>query len=91
MPQYHPLFPAGTPVRVASRAVLEEFKRTWHYHHALHDDQLKYADQVFEVARVDIYHMGDLLYVLQGIPGFYWHEQVLVAVDQLGSAPAKDP
>ena len=75
---YNCEFPAGTPVRVASRDVLEKFHHEWKYHHKLTAEQLEYHNRVAVVERASIYHGGDELYELKGIPGI-WHEQCLKA------------
>jgi len=78
MPLYDALYPVGTPVRIADRDALEQFRASWHYHNPLRDEQLAYADQPATVKQVGFYHGGDVLYELDGIPGT-WHEQVLRA------------
>lgn len=69
-------FPVGTRVRVANRAALEEFMRTWKYHHKLEAEQLEHAGVVAAVKWLGFYHGGDELYALDGVPGI-WHEQCL--------------
>ena len=76
MPRYKELYPAGTEVRVVPRERLEDFRRTWRYHHALQEEQLPYAGSVARVATVGFYHGGDVLYTLGDIPGI-WHEVCL--------------
>jgi hypothetical protein len=76
---YNAEFPAGTHVRIVDRNHLEEFKRTWHYHHPLTDEQLAYAGQRAQVKAVGFYHGGDELYTLAGVPGL-WHECCLACV-----------
>jgi len=73
---YNELFPAGTRVRIAQRQLLEEFKRTWKYHHKLRNEQLDWAGQMAIVKGVAFYHGGDPIYTLSGVPGL-WHEQCL--------------
>jgi hypothetical protein len=75
-PAYKELYPAGTEVRVVPREKLEDFRRTWRYHHALEDGQLPYAGGMARVASVGFYHGGDVLYTLENIPGI-WHEVCL--------------
>lgn len=77
---YNAEFPAGTHVRLADRDSLEEFKRTWRYHHPLTEEQLDYAGRTALVKSAGYYHGGDELYTLDGIPGI-WHERCLLAVD----------
>ena len=74
---YKAAYPKGTSVRIADRAFLEDFMANWKYHHKLQRGQLEYADRQTTVENVGYYHGGDPLYVLEGIPGFYWHEQCL--------------
>lgn len=75
------LYPAGSMVRVASKDVLEEFKRTWKFHHPLREAQLKYSGLVAKVRGVGYYHGGDALYTLDRTSDFVWHEQCLGPVD----------
>jgi hypothetical protein len=72
-------FSEGTRVRVATRTVLEEFLRSWKLHNKLKQSQLQYAGQTAEVEKNYMYHGGDVLYELKGIPGV-WHEQCLEPV-----------
>ena len=48
MPQpYDPAkFKDGSTVQIGSRAQLEEFLRTWQYHHKLQPEQLAHADRI---------------------------------------------
>lgn len=73
---YKEAFPVGTEVCVADRTILENFVKTWKYHHKLKSEQLSYANSVAKVSEVSFYHGGDVLYSLVGIPGL-WHEQCL--------------
>ncbi len=73
---YNESFPAGTWVRIAERAALDEFIETWKFHNPLKVEQLASAGSVAEVENVGFYHGGDALYTLKGIPGV-WHEQCL--------------
>jgi len=76
MAQYKEDFPVGSKVRIADALELQEFQRTWQYHHKLRPEQLTYAGRIAEVQKVGFYHGGDVLYELHGIPGI-WHEQCL--------------
>jgi hypothetical protein len=76
---YKEEFPNGSRVKIADRAFLEDFLRTWKFHHKLEPDQLRFADKTTEVKSVGFYHGGDELYELNGVPGT-WHEQCLRAV-----------
>jgi hypothetical protein len=73
MPPYREAYAEGTKVRVADRAALDDFHRTWKLHHPLTPRQLEYADCVANVTDVHRYHGGDVLYTLEGVPGT-WHE-----------------
>jgi hypothetical protein len=69
-------FPEGSAVLVRDRHFLEEFHRSWHYHHPLDPEQLDYAGTAAQVEDVGYYHGGDVLYKLREIPGI-WHEVCL--------------
>ena len=84
MPGYAERFPVGTQVKVVPEDQLQEFRRTWRYHHALEDVQMPYAGTVARVATVGFYHGGDVLYTLENIPGI-WHE---VCLDSAGASNA---
>jgi len=81
---YNADFPVGTEVRIASRAFMEEFKKTWRYHHPLTLEQLPFAGATAEVERLGYFHGGDELYWLKGVIGV-WHEQCSSA------DPPRDP
>ena len=55
---------------------LEEFRKTWKWHHPLQEEQLRYSGATSVVQDVGFYHGGDELYELEGIPGI-WHEACL--------------
>jgi hypothetical protein len=76
MAGYHEHFPVGSQVRIATTAELQEFRRTWNYHHKLDIKQLEYAGRIATVQEVGFYHGGEVLYELDGVPGI-WHEQCL--------------
>jgi hypothetical protein len=63
-------------VQVASHDELNEFLRTWRYHHKLRPEQLEFAGRISRVEDVSFYHGGDVLYALADIPGI-WHERCL--------------
>lgn len=65
-------------MRIADKASLEQFQREWKHHHKLAPNQLGYHGQIAMVERASVYHGGDELYELKGIPGI-WHEQCLIA------------
>lgn len=73
---YKEAFPVGSKVYIADRAFLDEFKRTWEYHHKLRPEQLTYAGRQTTVAEVGFYHGGDPVYTLSDVPGL-WLEQCL--------------
>jgi hypothetical protein len=73
---YEEKFPVGTNVRVAEREFLEDFMRSWKYHHPLETQQLDFAGVSAAVRAVGFYHGGDALYNLAEIPGT-WHEVCL--------------
>jgi hypothetical protein len=75
---YTEKFPVGSRVRIADLEFLEEFKRSWKYHHPLESMQLERAGVVATVSKVGFYHGGDVLYQLEGILGT-WHEACLQA------------
>jgi hypothetical protein len=78
MSGYRERFPTGSRVRVALIGALETFRRAWRFHHPLTDQQIEYAGTVATVKDVGFYHGGDVLYVLDGVPGI-WHEVCLLA------------
>jgi hypothetical protein len=80
---YKESFPVGTTVEIASRAELDEFRRTWRFHHPLTEEQGTCAGRVVRVASVGFYHGGDVLYTLEGVPGI-WYQRCL----RLADAPA---
>ena len=73
---YNADFPDGSKVRIKSRLFLENFRRTWKYHHPLEESQVAYGGRVAEVDSVSYYHGGDELYQLRRVPGI-WHEECL--------------
>lgn len=79
---YNIEFPIGSRVKTASRATLEDFLRSWKYHSKLQPEQIDYHDRIARVEDASVYHGGDELYRLEGIPGI-WHEQCLVAYENL--------
>jgi len=63
-------------VRIADRQRLQEFMKTWTYHHKLNPEQLTQAGEVAQVQKVGFFHGGDVLYELRGLSGI-WHEACL--------------
>jgi hypothetical protein len=86
VPNYKENFPVGSSVRIADSQRLEEFRRTWKYHHKLDPEQLKHAGEIGEIEKVGFYHGGDVLYKLRGLPGI-WHEQCLDPVTPATTSP----
>jgi hypothetical protein len=76
---YSEAFPVGRRVRTAPRPELERFRDEWKHHNPLSVEQLNFAASEAIVREVGFYHGGDVLYVLDGIPGV-WHEQCLVGL-----------
>ena len=76
MPRYNPMFDVRSDVKILDRASLEYSQRIWKSHNNLKQAQLEYADRVAKVKMVGIYPGGDVLYELEGLPG-YWHEECL--------------
>ena len=85
MVPYKEQFPKGSRVSIAPHARLEDFRRTWHFHHPLNAEQLRFAGQEAIVQQVMFYHGGDILYVLKDVPGI-WHEACLMNVVPNGAA-----
>jgi hypothetical protein len=82
MPDYNASYPDGSQVKIASRAVLEEFQRTWKFHDKLTIGQLRYADSNAIVKSHGYYFGGTALYWLEDVPGT-WHECCLLAASTL--------
>jgi hypothetical protein len=78
MGAYKEEFPVGSSVKIIDTIELEEFARSWKYHHPIQREQMEFAGKTTEVESVAFYHGGDALYKLGGLPG-YWHEQCLTA------------
>ena len=79
-PYYDPAkFNKGALVHISGRSKLEEFLRTWQLHHKLEPGQLVYGGRQAVVKASYMYHGGDVLYELEGVPGI-WHEQLLEPV-----------
>lgn len=76
MTQYKAEFPIGTRVRIRNEQFLRDFARNWEYHHALDDNQFRFAGVQTTVSAVSFYHGGDVLYQLAEVPGV-WHEVCL--------------
>jgi hypothetical protein len=82
MGAYKEEFPVGSAVKIVDTIELEEFARSWKYHHPLQREQMDFAGKTTKVEGVAFYHGGDALYRLLGLPG-YWHEQCLAAATKL--------
>ncbi|MGO9996110.1 MAG: hypothetical protein ACLPTF_26885 [Steroidobacteraceae bacterium] len=73
---YTEKFPVGSSVLIADGDVLEHFRQTWKLHNPLLPEQLAFAASRATIASIGFYHGGDVLYVLEGLPGV-WHESCL--------------
>jgi predicted Rdx family selenoprotein len=73
---YGALYPVRSKVRIADRTELETFARDWKLHNPLTPEQISLAGQTTTVQSIGYYHGGDILYVLDGLPGV-WHETCL--------------
>jgi hypothetical protein len=77
MAAYDPAkFEDGAAVRISTRAELERFLQTWNLHNKLQPEQLLYGGETATVEKSFMYHGGDVLYQLKGVPGI-WHERLL--------------
>ena len=76
MTAYRERFPAGTRVRIASLAELEQFRQNWAFHDPLTLAQLGSAGRETVVKEVGFYHGGEPLYALKDVLGV-WHEACL--------------
>ncbi|MGC2661998.1 MAG: hypothetical protein WA324_28895 [Bryobacteraceae bacterium] len=56
---YKATFPVGSKVRIVPQPALDEFARTWKYHHKLQPEQMRYAGASAIVRDVSFYHGGD--------------------------------
>jgi hypothetical protein len=66
----------GDTVRINDREALEAFARSWKLHHPLETSQIAFGGQTAKVRTSAMYHGGDILYELEGVPGI-WHQQLL--------------
>ena len=80
---YKEQFAKGSRVKIADSSFLDEFLRTWKFHHKLRPEQLSYTDKIANVKAVGFYHGGDVLYELRGVPAL-WHERCLRPVERKG-------
>jgi hypothetical protein len=71
-------FEKGSYVKIASHDALEAFQHDWRSHHPLQDEQLGYSGRVARVSDLMMYHGGDILYDVEGVPGL-WHQSCLMA------------
>jgi hypothetical protein len=74
---YWERYPVGSPVKIAPLEELEEFMKTYKYHHALVPEQLEYAGMLTIVRTVGYYHGGDVVYTLEATEKFAWLEPSL--------------
>jgi hypothetical protein len=76
MPPYKELFPVSQRVRIRETEVLMAFQKSWTLHHPISDEMVSFAGTSAVVKSVGFYHGGDVLYVLENVPGT-WHEGCL--------------
>jgi hypothetical protein len=76
MPPYKELFSVGQRVRIRASEALVNFQKSWTLHHPISDEMVSFADTSAVVKSVGFYHGGDVLYVLENVPGT-WHEGCL--------------
>jgi hypothetical protein len=76
MPDFRERFTTGSRVRVVPKVALETFKRAWRFHHPLTNQQIEFGGALAMVKEIVPYHGGDVLYVLDSVPGI-WHEVCL--------------
>jgi hypothetical protein len=69
------------------RSALDGFAKTWKYHDPLMPEQLAFAGREATVKSVGFYHGGDVLYVLNDVPGI-WHERCLEPLES-ASVPSR--
>jgi len=62
-------FRQGEVVCVIDRTALEEYVRTWRWHHPLRPEQQMHAGAAARVRRSFMYHGVDMLHELDGLPG----------------------
>jgi hypothetical protein len=74
-------FHKGDAVRIADGPTLDEFFRSYRFHHRLQEFQLEFAGRTAKVKASYMYHGGDMLYELEDVPGL-WHEQLLDVGEQ---------
>jgi hypothetical protein len=91
MPDYFSIFKKGDTVRIKDSEYLEDFQRTWKYHHNITDEQKRHAGKTDTVASFAYYHGGDVLVELEKAPGV-WHEELLEEAVPVGERfiPASD-
>jgi hypothetical protein len=83
-------FQVGDAVQIATRVTLDEFSRTWKLHHPLQSNQFQHAGQIVKVVNSFMYHGGDILYELEGVPG-RWHQQLLAAPESQSDGNPRSP
>jgi hypothetical protein len=79
---YNAAYAVGAEVRIAARSALGGFAKTWKLHNPLTIEQLPFAGRQATVPSVGYYHGGDVLYVLNDVPGV-WHEACLAPEETL--------
>jgi hypothetical protein len=74
---YRERFPVGTRVQIVQYDALKLFMNTYHLHHALVAEQLRYAGLLTDVTAVGFYHGGEPVYTLDHAGDFGWLEACL--------------
>jgi hypothetical protein len=74
-------FAVGSAVHIKDRSFLEDFQRRWKFHHPLRDEQVAFAGRTAVVTHASVYHGGDELYQMEGIPGV-WNEECLEEAEE---------
>jgi hypothetical protein len=69
-------YPVGSKVRIMNHAELVWFFHNWNLNNKFKPEQLAHAGEIATVKRSYMYHGGDILYELNGVPGV-WHEQCI--------------
>jgi hypothetical protein len=77
---YNALYSPQSRVRIADAQVLRQYMRPrYKLHHPVENEWLRYAGESHQVVSAGMYFGGDIVYVLDGLPGKVWREECLVA------------
>ena len=68
-------------VKIIELPKLLELRQSWRYHHPITEAHLPHAGQKAKVLSAAMYHGGDQLYSLEGIPHLLWQEFCLESAD----------